>query len=131
MHETESREYTLDDFYTLNLEKRDGFVTLRASGIDEEEWYGTDDDAEDGPEDGESEDESSSDDDGDDFIEEKLDEDEQGEDDGEAAHAALTAAEKVRSEPGRMPWHRANGKLQYTGSATAKGKTLPGLRKEC
>jgi hypothetical protein len=69
-----AREYTLDDFVTLNLEKLDRFNHLRGTGIDEMVWAGSDD--EDGP-DSESEDE-------------EEDEDEAR----EARHAALSQAEK-------------------------------------
>lgn len=96
IYETEAREYTLDDFYTLNLEKRDGYVTLRASGIDEETWQGSDDgdsEGEDGDED--DEDASDSDEDEDEEVEDMIDAAEQ---DGEGeGHDAMTAAEKVRT----------------------------------
>ena len=94
IYETDAREYTLDDFYTLNLEKRDGFVTLRASGIDEEEWKGSDD--EDGGDDDDDEDdeESSSDDEDDNDVEEMIDAAEEADD--EDGHATMNQAEKVR-----------------------------------
>jgi len=41
--ESSRREYTLDDFYSLNLDKRDGYVTLRATNIEGEDWQGSDD----------------------------------------------------------------------------------------
>lgn len=94
IYETEKREYTLDDFYTLNLEKRAAWTTLRASGIDEEGWAGSDDE-DDGEE--EEEESSSDDEDGDDEeIEMQIDAaEEEEEDGGEAEHARLTAVEKV------------------------------------
>lgn len=100
IYETERREYTLDDFYTLNLEKRSGWVTLRASGIEEETWAGSDDD-EDGDDDDEGMDDgdASSDDDDDDGedeeIEQQMDAAEDEADDGDAEHARMSQAEKV------------------------------------
>lgn len=44
--ESSRREYTLDDFYSLNLDKRDGYVTLRATNIEGEDWQGSDDEDE-------------------------------------------------------------------------------------
>lgn len=42
-YETEKREYTLDDFFALNLEKRDGYKVLRETVLDAEVWHGSDD----------------------------------------------------------------------------------------
>ncbi|KAI5450644.1 Kelch repeat-containing protein 3 [Naganishia albida] len=67
-YETEKREYTLDDFFALNLEKRDGYKVLRETVLDAEVWHGSDDEDqmdedEDGEDDnGEDEDEDSSED---------------------------------------------------------------------
>src|SRR6478609_6397573 len=92
IYETDAREYTLDDFYTLNLENRDGCVTLRASGIYEEEWKGADD--EDGGDDDDDDDEeSSSDDEDDNDVEEMIDAAEEADD--EDGHATMNQAEKV------------------------------------
>lgn len=44
IYENQSREYTLDDFHTLNLEKLERFTCLRASGLEEEEWNESDED---------------------------------------------------------------------------------------
>jgi hypothetical protein len=64
-----SREYTLDDFYSLQLDKLDRYVCLKESGVvlpkegevldsssdeDEDDEDGSDDDTEAGSEDGES-----------------------------------------------------------------------------
>jgi hypothetical protein len=38
-----AREYTLDDFVTLNLEKLDRYVHIRGTGLEELEWRGSDD----------------------------------------------------------------------------------------
>lgn len=100
-----AREYTLDDFITLNLEKLDKFNHIRGSGLEDLEWKGSDD--EDGGGDSDDEDDSDderrgrdddeeeeeSEDDGEDIIptdDEDLDEEER-----ERRHAALTQKEKV------------------------------------
>jgi hypothetical protein len=93
IYETESREYTLDDFYTLNLDKRDGFVTLRASGIDEEEWKGSDDEDGDPDEEDEDDEESSSEDEDDNDVEELIDAAEEASEGDD--HTTMTLAEKV------------------------------------
>jgi hypothetical protein len=53
-----SREYTLDDFYSLQLDKLDRYVCLKESGIviPDEEETSSDEDDEDDDEDSESED---------------------------------------------------------------------------
>lgn len=64
--ESSRREYTLDDFHSLNLDKRDGYVTLKPTNIDDEDWQGSDDEDdmqvedEDEDEEGSDEDESES-----------------------------------------------------------------------
>ncbi|BEJ13263.1 hypothetical protein CspHIS471_0304370 [Cutaneotrichosporon sp. HIS471] len=88
-----AREYTLDDFVTLNLEKLDLFNHLRGTGIDEMVWAGSDD------EDGQSDSEDDEDDDEDEEDEEEelaaLEDEEEGDGEArEAAHAALSQAEK-------------------------------------
>lgn len=98
-----AREYTLDDFITLNLEKLDKFNHIRGSGLEDLEWKGSDDeegggdsdDDESSDERGEREEdeEGSQSDDGEDIIptdDEDLDEEEK-----ERRHAALTQKEKV------------------------------------
>lgn len=94
-----AREYTLDDFVTLNLEKLDRFVHLRGTGLDELEWRGSDDEGSDGDSDDDGEDgEDTEDEDGEDEVEgemEALEEGEESEDAKEKRHAALSQAEKV------------------------------------
>jgi hypothetical protein len=94
-----AREYTLDDFVTLNLEKLDRFVHLRGTGLEEleAEWKGSDD--EDMGSDSEDED-SESEDDGEEI--EVLDVEDEDEEAKEKRHAALSQAERVsrgRTEP--------------------------------
>ncbi|KAJ9100983.1 hypothetical protein QFC19_005379 [Naganishia cerealis] len=68
-YETEKREYTLDDFFALNLEKRDGYKVLRETVLDAEVWHGSDDedqmdeDDEEGNDDDEDSDEDEDEDD--------------------------------------------------------------------
>lgn len=91
-----AREYTLDDFVTLNLEKLDRFVHLRGTGLDELEWRGSDDE-EGGSSDSEDGGEDDSDDE-DEGVDEELEALEEGEEDEEARErrfAALSQAEKV------------------------------------
>lgn len=65
IYERGAREYTLDDFYFLNLEKLDKFTCLKESGIMPEE--GANDESEDDEDDGEDDgdDDESSDEEGD------------------------------------------------------------------
>lgn len=46
IHETQSREYTLDDFYTLDLSKMERFQCLKACPIDALEWNESDSESE-------------------------------------------------------------------------------------
>ncbi|KAJ9116351.1 hypothetical protein QFC22_004792 [Naganishia vaughanmartiniae] len=62
-YETEKREYTLDDFFALNLEKRDGYKVLRETILDAEVWHGSDDEDQMDDEDEEGDDEEDSDED--------------------------------------------------------------------
>jgi hypothetical protein len=81
--ETESREYTMDDFHTLNLEKLDRFTCLRASGLDEEEWNESDeDDDSSGSEDDDNDDDGSDDGEGGKRRRRRGDEDEDAEMEG-------------------------------------------------
>ena len=91
-----AREYTLDDFVTLNLEKLDRYVHLRGTGLDElkEEWKGSDDEAMDsGSEDTGSD--SSEDEDEDEDGEELMDENDEDQEEKKRRHAALSQAEKA------------------------------------
>ena len=63
IHETAEREYTMDDFYTLDLSKMDRFHCLKACPIDSLEWKESGSEASDG--DDSSDRSSSSDDDND------------------------------------------------------------------
>lgn len=89
--ETQTREYTLDDFYTLDLSKMDRFHCLRGSGIEEDTWVESDDGS--GSESGEDDDEESS--------ESESEGEAEGEEirvddaDEEGDEAVLTQAEKV------------------------------------
>jgi hypothetical protein len=58
--ESDSREYTLDDFYSLNLEKLDRFNCMRECDIRELEWKESDSEDGDEGEDDENDDTSSS-----------------------------------------------------------------------
>ena len=88
-----AREYTLDDFVTLNLDKLDRFNHIRGTGLEELEWQGSSD--EEGSSDsGDEEEEESEEDEEDDPMGEE--DEEEGEEDKEARHAALSQAEKVR-----------------------------------
>lgn len=98
-----AREYTLDDFVTLNLEKLDRWNHLRGAGLDELEWKGSDD--EEGFSGSDDDDDESSDDE--EEEEEALAALEDAEDDEEAKearHAALSQAEKVRRSS--MAYHQ-------------------------
>ena len=91
-----AREYTLDDFVTLNLEKLDRYVHLRGMRLDELEWKGSDD--EDGSDSVSDEDDEASEGDEEQDEDELEEDDEDDEYDGEEKerrHAALTLAEKV------------------------------------
>lgn len=75
--EAQEKEYTLDDFWTLNMDKMTEYVCLKASEIDAQVWLGEesgddDEDEEDGEED--DEDEESGEDDEDMIEEEEAEE---------------------------------------------------------
>ncbi|WVO12937.1 hypothetical protein L204_100546 [Cryptococcus depauperatus] len=95
-----AREYTLDDFITLNLEKLDYYVHLRGTGLDELEWKGSDDedgidsDSEDNNEDEGGRNDEDDDDDDDGAEMEGLDEGDDDEETKKKRHAALTQTEK-------------------------------------
>ncbi|EIW72802.1 hypothetical protein TREMEDRAFT_72882 [Tremella mesenterica DSM 1558] len=85
-----AREYTLDDFVTLNLEKLDQYIHIRGTGLDELEWRGSSDEEGDSSDEGGSDSgESDEEDDGSMEVDE-----EEGEEDKEKRHAALSQAEK-------------------------------------
>ena len=88
-----AREYTLDDFITLNLEKLDRYVHIRGTGLEEmeAEWRGSDDETMGS----DSDDESDEDDDveGDDMDDAMSDEEEDPEEKAKR-HNALSQAEK-------------------------------------
>lgn len=96
-----AREYTLDDFVTLNLEKLDRWNHLRGTGLDELEWKGSDDEGFSESEDNED-DESSDDEEEEEEALAALEDAEEDEDAKEARHAALSQAEKVRFARGRL-----------------------------
>ena len=114
-----AREYTLDDFVTLNLEKLDRFNHLRGTGLEEleAEWKGSDDEAMGSDSDDE---ESESEDEGEEGDE--MDGVEEEEDDEEAKarrHAALSQAEKVCVVAGAIPLeHHADDQDALRQSAT-------------
>ena len=56
--ESGDREYTLDDFYTIDLSKMNQVVCLKDCPIDKLEWHESDDDDDDDDDDDESDDES-------------------------------------------------------------------------
>lgn len=64
--ESARREFTLDDFHVVNLDKKDGYVALKATDIESEAWQGSDDeddmDVEGEEEDGEEDSDDDSDD---------------------------------------------------------------------
>lgn len=86
-----AREYTLDDFVTLNLEKLDKWNHVRSSGLEELEWKGSDDEEGDSSSDEDEESESEGEE-GDEIVDEM----EEGEERKEARLAALTQFERVR-----------------------------------
>lgn len=59
--ESQEREYTLDDFYTLQLDKLDRFTCLKECNIAELEWKESDDDDDDDDSDSDSDESSGSD----------------------------------------------------------------------
>ncbi|KAI0078590.1 galactose oxidase [Panus rudis PR-1116 ss-1] len=78
-----SREYTLDDFYSLQLDKLDRYTCLKDSGVTIP---------------AEGDDESSSDDDDDDDDEDDEDEDEEGEEENEENEAERVSKRKKKEK---------------------------------
>ncbi|KAF9369383.1 hypothetical protein CPB97_003639, partial [Podila verticillata] len=77
--EVRDREYTLDDFFSLNLDKMTEYICLRESEFESQLWLGESSDDEDEDEDGDDDE-----DDEDDDEEEDEEEAEEGEEDDEA-----------------------------------------------
>lgn len=123
-----AREYTLDDFVTLNLEKLDRFNHLRGTGLDEMEWRGSDDEdggLSDSDSDEDEDDESSGDEEEEMAALEDEDEDDEAK---ESRHAALSQAEKVRQ------WNttEADGRtrsVRKRQSSWVSQRTLQGLKR--
>ncbi|SPO24773.1 uncharacterized protein UTRI_01747_B [Ustilago trichophora] len=95
--EAGNREYTLDDFYTLDLSKLERFTCLKDCPIDALEWdesESEDDSGSDSGSDSESEEESESEGEEGDEIPEGFEFDEANSDDEEARRAKMSAAEK-------------------------------------
>lgn len=122
-----AREYTLDDFVTLNLEKLDKFVHIRGTGLEELEWRGSsdeeggssDDEDDDNSEpEGEDEDEEDEGEDGD-----KIEVDDEDEEAKAKRHAALTQAEKVRQ---RVSQSIRSGQLTSSGRLAAESHQVHG-----
>jgi len=130
-----AREYTLDDFVTLNLEKLDRFNHIRGTGLEEleAEWKGSDDEAMGSDSDDE---ESESEDEGEEGDEMDGVEDEEDDEDAKARrHAALSQAEKVRDGRYRclqivgLTFRKPCGNRQR--STWASPRTRTGLWKMC
>lgn len=64
IHETSQREYTMDDFYTLDLSKMDRFHCLKACPIDSIEWKESDSESSEEEDDGNSDSSESNDEEG-------------------------------------------------------------------
>lgn len=94
--EAGDREYTLDDFYTLDLSKLDRFTCLKDCPIDALEWNDTEDEDESGSDDSDSETESESESEGEegDEIPEGYEFDEVDSDDEEARREKMSQAER-------------------------------------
>ncbi|KAG0054590.1 hypothetical protein BGZ83_010887 [Gryganskiella cystojenkinii] len=89
--EVKDREYTLDDFFSLNLDKMTEYICLRESEFESQLWLGEDsDDEEEGDDDGEDDEEDEDDDD----EEDEEEDGEDGEDDEEEVVAASSSKEK-------------------------------------
>lgn len=101
-----AREYTLDDFVTLNLEKLDKYTHIRGTGLEELEWRGSSDEEGDSSDEDDSRRDGSSDEEDEEEVDEGVEGDEiEVDDEDEEAkakrHAALTQAEKVSLGPER------------------------------
>ncbi|KAF9126155.1 hypothetical protein BGW39_006840 [Mortierella sp. 14UC] len=89
--EVKDREYTLDDFFSLNLDKMNEYICLRASEFESQLWLGEDsDDEEEGEDDGDDDEDEDEDED----DEDEDDEDGEGEDDEEVAVVESSSASK-------------------------------------
>ncbi|KAI1319979.1 hypothetical protein EDD11_002310 [Mortierella claussenii] len=88
--EVKDREYTLDDFFSLNLDKMTEYICLRESEFESQLWLGEESDDDEDEEDEEGE----SDEDDDDDDEEDEDEEEEDKVDEEAAKEMLGESSK-------------------------------------
>ncbi|KAG5641320.1 hypothetical protein DXG03_005489 [Asterophora parasitica] len=105
IYEKGSREYTLDDFYSLHLDKMDCYVCLKESGVviaEADESSSSDDD------DGDDEDNEDDDDDDEDDDKETADREEDG-DGGEALEDSMVDPEEVvkKSDKGQAQDNKA------------------------
>lgn len=149
IHETSDREYTLDDFYILQLDKLERWVRLRECKIEGLEWNESDDEEEDSDDDDESgSDSDSEDEDNDDggqaegvevdhLREEEEVGDGQDEDDdladllGDASIEDVDPAELERLKAQREEIkRRAKEVLEMEEANTNKGKTSKSKKKD-
>ncbi|KAF9096930.1 hypothetical protein BGX29_008345 [Mortierella sp. GBA35] len=89
--EVKDREYTLDDFFSLNLDKMTEYICLRASEFESQLWLGEEsDDEEEGDEDDEEDDEDDDEDDEDD--------EEEGGDDDEDEEVVVVESSSAKKD---------------------------------
>lgn len=98
--EVRDREYTLDDFFSLNLDKMTEYICLRQSEFESQLWLGEEsDDEEEGDEDDDDDDEDEEEDEDDEDDDE--DEDEKEDEEGEATAAESSQKDKKSKKDGK------------------------------
>ncbi|KAF9272304.1 hypothetical protein BGZ68_002534, partial [Mortierella alpina] len=98
--EVRDREYTLDDFFSLNLDKMTEYICLRQSEFESQLWLGEEsDDEEEGDEDEDDDDEDEEEDEDDEDDDE--DEDEKEDEEGEAIAAESSQKDKKSKKDGK------------------------------
>ncbi|KAH7046148.1 galactose oxidase [Linnemannia elongata] len=123
--EVKDREYTLDDFFSLNLDKMNEYICLRASEFESQLWLGEEsDDEEEGEDD---EDEESDDDD-----EDEDEEDEEGEEGEEEVKKEGEGEEEAVVEvvPSQLSGVDLAARLAMTEEETASTPTIGETLKE-
>lgn len=112
--EVRDREYTLDDFFSLNLDKMTEYICLRESEFESQLWLG------------ESTDDEDEDEDGDDDEDDEDEEDEEGEDDEEGEgeeddEVESSVAAEVKKDK-KVKKEKKEGKESKEGKEGKEGK---------
>ncbi|KAF8947341.1 hypothetical protein BGZ47_009528 [Haplosporangium gracile] len=118
--EIKDREYTLDDFFSLNLDKMNEYICLRASEFESQLWLGE-----------ESDDEEEGEDDDEDEDEEEDDEDEEGdEEEGEEEEAVVVESSSAAKKEKKSKKEKESSKDDKETDKKEKDKKEKKEKKE-